>query len=171
MVDAPHHGRREFTIRLVPLTRPESFSASLRGRGVRGQDFYLHHRMAVDADGIQPGACSRQCVLGFVVPKRLCKQAVRRNLIRRVMREALREIMHRDDVSWPERTPVLVLKLTRKLPDAFVSANSHSLMQYVRTQIQQLLRQYHERILANASTDVAPARFANPNIDAPHAQP
>ncbi len=161
MADAPHRGRREFTIGLVPLMRPESFSASLRGRGVRGQDFYLHHRMAVDADGIQPGPWDRQCVLGFVVPKRLCKQAVRRNLIRRVMREALREVMRRDDLSWTGPTPVLVLKLTRKLPDSFVSANSRSLMQYVRTQIQQLLRQYRERTLREGSADLTSASVAS----------
>ncbi|MBW4048783.1 MAG: ribonuclease P protein component [Proteobacteria bacterium] len=170
MADAHNLGRREFTIRLVPLTRPESFSASLRGRGVRGQELYLHHRAALDADGIQLGACTRECVLGFVVPKRLCKQAVRRNLIRRVMREALREVMHQDDLRWPSPTPVLVLKLTRKLPESFVSANSRNLMRYVRTQIQLLLRQYHERILREAFTDAVPASFPNPKIYAPHGQ-
>ena len=168
MADAHNLGRRELTIRLVPLTRPESFSASLRGQGVRGPEFYLHHRAALDADGIQPGACTRECVLGFVVPKRLCKQAVRRNLIRRVMREALREVMRQDDLRWPSPAPVLVLKLTRKLPDSFVSASSRNLMRYVRTQIQHLLRQYHARILREAFTDVAPASVPNPKIYAPH---
>jgi ribonuclease P protein component len=101
------------------------------------------------------GACAgrdaarRACVLGFVLPKRMCKHAVRRNLIRRVMREGLRKhLLQAPD--WPLEPPVLVLKLSRKLPETFTSAKSRLLGIYVRQQLQALLRQYSARLARQA---------------------
>ncbi len=155
-----------FDVRIVALDRPQSFLDSLRAPGLQAQEFRLHHRslLALEAVrlGLTPPKSPRQCpqgapasadaglraarccVLGFVLPKRVCKHAVRRNLIRRHMREGLRaHLLQAPD--WPLEPPVLVLKLTRKLPETFSSARSPLLGRYVRQQLQTLLRQYSVR--------------------------
>jgi ribonuclease P protein component len=92
----------------------------------------------------------RACVLGFVLPKRVCKHAVRRNLIRRIMREGLRKhLLQASD--WPLEPPVLVLKLTRKLPETFASARSLPLGRHLRLQVQSLLLQYSARMARQAT--------------------
>ncbi|SCC91353.1 conserved hypothetical protein [Thiomonas sp. X19] len=169
-----------FDVRIVPLDQPQSFLASLRAPGLQAQEFRLHHRslLALEAERlgltppnparpdtessiagaapVRPGAspmAPRCCVLGFVLPKRVCKHAVRRNLIRRHMREGLRaHLLQAPD--WPLEPPVLVLKLTRKLPETFSSARSPLLGRYVRQQLQALLSQYSARLARLPVADV-----------------
>ncbi len=165
-----------FQVRIVPLDRPQSFLLSLRAPGLQAQEFRLHHRslLALEAEHLgltspdatrqatQPSIAGspdagfravRGCVLGFVLPKRVCKHAVRRNLIRRHMREGLREHLLQA-LDWPPQPPVLVLKLTRKLPETFGSARSPRLGSYVRRQLQALLHQYSARWARLPETDV-----------------
>ncbi len=143
-------------VRIIPLDKPSSFLASLRGASLQEQEFRLHHRslleverQALFAQSLQPSvareATWRACVLGFVLPKRVCRHAVRRNLIRRIMREGLRKhLLQAPD--WPLEPPVLVLKLTRKLPETFASARSLPLGRHLRQQVQALLLQYSARL-------------------------
>ena len=150
MAHPAHHVLAERETLLLPLNRPESFLVSLRGPSLYAEEFRLHFRDArepdVANDVLQSCDPSRRiCVFGFVLPKRLCKHAVRRNLIRRVTRECLREHL-RTAPDWASAPPpVLVLKLTRKLPEAFISASSPALGQYVRARIQRLLNLYARR--------------------------
>jgi ribonuclease P protein component len=150
MAYPPHHVLAEPETLLLPLNRPESFSASLRGPSVHAEEFRLHFRDAREPDVANEvlqscGPAGRICVLGFVLPKRLCKHAVRRNLIRRATRDGLREHL-RTVPDWPSAPPpVLVLKLTRKLPETFVSASSPALSRYVKARIQALLNLYARR--------------------------
>ena len=66
------------------LTKTDEFS-SVFGfkRAVRSPHFLLHYRPRVEGEG-------RDARLGVVVPKRLVKAAVRRNLIKRIGREQFR---------------------------------------------------------------------------------
>lgn len=184
-------------VRIVPLARPSSFLASLRGPGLQVEEFRLHHRSLQETErqdlytqlsrrrsaspdaliqtlataeykpqerfGVDATLALRACVLGFVLPKRVCKHAVRRNLIRRVMREGLRNhLLQAPD--WPVEPPVLVLKLTRKLPERFSSAGSSPLGHYVRQQVQALLSQYSARRgRLSPARDGEPARAVPPS--------
>jgi ribonuclease P protein component len=142
-------------VRFLPLNRPESFVSSLRAPGVQAQEFRLHHRSLQHGDAIQVPAGQRSCVVGFVLPKRLCRHAVRRNMIRRVAREGLRAWLRQAD-EWPEQPPVLVFKLTRKLPEAFTSARSPALRSHVRASVLELLQRYRERLQKLAARETAP---------------
>lgn len=172
MAQPTHHVLAERETLLLPLSRPESFLVSLRGPSVCAEEFRLHFREArehdVANDVLQSSDSSgRICVFGFVLPKRLCKHAVRRNLIRRVTRECLREHL-RTAPLWPSAPPpVLVLKLTRKLPETFVSASSPALGRYVRARIQVLLNLYAGR----GRPSVAPAMSGLSGRGLPPAQP
>lgn len=72
------------------LTRPAQFSAVFAKRGVlRGRYFFVHRRDREPHEEALPAV--PQARLGLVVPKKLCKLAVRRNLAKRVVREAFRQ--------------------------------------------------------------------------------
>ncbi len=130
-------------VRLIALSRPSGFMASLRASGVQACEFRLHRReVSVDdrlLERVSQHPPARSCVVGFVVPKRYCRHAVRRNLIRRVMREALRRYML-EAIEWPADPPVLVFRLMRALPTTFVSASSPALRLYVGACARDLLR-------------------------------
>ena len=117
--------------------------ASLRASAVQASEFRLHRREVTVDDRIPAQVSqdppSRSCVVGFVVPKRYCRHAVRRNLIRRVMREALRAHI-REAAQWPADPPVLVFRLVRALPASFISASSPALRRHVGESAQALLR-------------------------------
>lgn len=156
MVSSTGHAQTVIEPRLLPLNQPQAFVASLRAPSVHADEFRLHVRDAEESD-ITPdvlhvcGPSGRICILGFVLPKRVCKHAVRRNLIRRVTRECLREHL-KNAVDWPSTPPVLVLKLTRKLPDTFISAGSPALARHVRSSIRALLQHYTRRYVASGGT-------------------
>ena len=123
------------------LRQPDAFAACFAARSVQQAEFRLHFRAAPEEwNSSQIG--QPQCWLGLVIPKKFCKPAVRRNLIKRVMRQALREL------DLPEGTvlqaPVLMLRLTRKLPAEFRSARSAALLAYVRQAVNALLASWVE---------------------------
>ena len=155
MVLPQDHAPAVMKTRLLPLNKPSSFLASLRAASVQTEEFRLHLREARESE-VTPealqlcGPSSRICVLGFVLPKRVCKHAVRRNLIRRVARACLHDHL-KSMPGWPVTPPVLVFKLTRKLPETFTSAASPALAQYVRVRIQALLQQYARRSMSSAT--------------------
>jgi len=103
------------TLRLRPVNRlhqPSEFSAVFQYRRViRGKLFDLHWRLdgalndAVASDKLSSAR------LGLVVPKRLARRAVMRNLMKRIVRENFRQQL----ANLPAID--LVLKLSRK-PDA-----------------------------------------------------
>ena len=146
-------------VRLIALSRPSGFMASLRAPGVQASEFRLHRREAAVDDRLpQPPSedpPARSCVVGFVVPKRFCRHAVRRNLVRRVMREALRAHVREAQV-WPADPPVLVFRLMRALPADFVSASSPKLRQYVRECAQELLRRDAAKAARAAAAGMLP---------------
>lgn len=75
------------------LTKTDEFS-SVFGfrRAVRSPHFLLHYRPRAAEEGGEEGSTTRggTARLGVVVPKRLLKAAVRRNLIKRLGREQFR---------------------------------------------------------------------------------
>lgn len=84
-------GRPEQEFRFSALSRlhrPAEFAAVMSGRArAYGGCFELRYRPR-QADAVDAaGGCAR---LGLIVPKRLAKRAVLRNLIKRVAREAFR---------------------------------------------------------------------------------
>lgn len=124
------------------LRQPEMFAALFAARYVQQAEFRLHYR-AAPAAWSEVAAAPSRCWLGLVIPKKFCKPAVRRNLIKRVMRQALR------DLRLPEtarlQAPLLMLRLTRKLPAEFRSARSPALLAYVRQAVNALLQTWIER--------------------------
>ena len=71
------------------LTKTDEYS-SVFGfrRALKSTHFLLHYRPRLDAGAGSPGGPSSR--LGVVVPKKLVKAAVRRNLIKRLAREQFR---------------------------------------------------------------------------------
>ena len=140
---------------LLPVSRPESYSTSLRARWVQAGEFRLHYRDASVEDALPDPGARPCCALGFVLPKRQCRHAARRNLIRRVAREALRDLLRQravaQDVSAaiPTPMPVLVLRLQSRLDAQWVSAQSPALRRYLRQTMWQLLADW-ERARARA---------------------
>lgn len=73
--------------RSLRLLAPEQFSEALKSRPIaRGAFFTCHWCESLSTD--QVGFALPK--LGFIVPKRLVRLAVRRNAIKRVLREAFR---------------------------------------------------------------------------------
>lgn len=134
------------------LRQPEAFAACFAARYAQQAEFRLHYRAApVELGAPLPGA--RQCWLGLVIPKKFCKPAVRRNLIKRVMRQALRELC----LPAPAvlQAPILMLRLTRKLPAEFRSARSPALLAYVQQVVNALLKSWIERTVVVSEQGVA----------------
>lgn len=145
------------------LRRPQSFAASFAAPSLQSGEFRLHYRswLAVDHAAAQVPVPSEPALgLGLVIPKKWCKSAVRRNLIKRAVRQALREWDFPPAVQ--VQSPVLLLRLTRKLPPDFRSAASPALRRYVREQIDRLLRAWARRSLV----PVPPAAAAALPIEA-----
>ena len=124
------------------LREPEAFSACFGARYVQAAEFRLHYRSAA-AGECETGSGDPVCCLGLVVPKKLCKPAVRRNLIKRAMRQALREV--EIPAGAQLRAPVLMLRLSRKFPPDFHSAASEPLRRHVQDSIATLLAGWIER--------------------------
>ncbi len=137
-------------LRLLTLRRPDQFSACFAARWVQHAEFRLHYRGALpdEVGDTMIGACW----LGLVVPKKFCKSAVRRNLIKRAMRQALRDL--RLPQSSGLRAPVVMLRLMRKLPGEFRSARSPALARYVHTAVNAMVAEWVQRslIMAERST-------------------
>lgn len=72
--------------RSARLLQPAQFSAVFAARGVLKGRYFSVHRLAHRPAGNPDGSAR----LGLVVPKRLCRRAVYRNLAKRVVREAFR---------------------------------------------------------------------------------
>ncbi len=149
-------------VRLLAVSRPESYSASLRARWVQAGEFRLHFRDASVEDALPDPGARPCCALGFVLPKRQCRHAARRNLIRRVAREALRDLLRKREVAQdasaaiptpiPTPIPVLVLRLQSRLDAQWVSAQSPALRRYLRQTMSQLLADWERaRSRARAS--------------------
>jgi len=143
---------RHSPLKVDMLRQPEAFAASFAARYAQQAEFRLHYR-AAPAEWLVATNGPRLCWLGLVVPKKFCKPAVRRNLIKRVMRQALRE------VSLPPtalmQAPVLMLRLTRKLPAEFRSARSPALLAYVQQAVNALLRSWIERTVVLSEQSLA----------------
>lgn len=139
--------------KLLALLRPESFGASLRARWVQAGEFRLHYRELSPEDRLPEATAQAACAVGFVLPKRLCKQAARRNLIRRVARERLRAHLGeqlgeqlREHARAPgQALPVLVLRLQARLDPSWRSAQSEPLRRYLHETMARLLAQWSER--------------------------
>ncbi len=125
------------SVLLLSLTRPESFQAGLRAPGVQVDALRVQYRALRDIDRA-PGQPA--CMVGFVLPKRLCRAAVRRNLIRRVMRAVLRDALRDPPTARALGGRALIVRLTDRLPPQFVSAASPALRAYLRVSAQQLLQ-------------------------------
>lgn len=74
--------------RFARLTRPEQFQRALSHRPVGRSALFVCHHCKQPPDSASELSVAR---LGLVVPKRFAKQAVRRNAIKRVIREAFRK--------------------------------------------------------------------------------
>ena len=157
--------------RLQALLRPESFGASLRARWVQAGEFRLHYRSASEQDALPEPTAQLACAVGFVLPKRQCKHAARRNLIRRVARERLRAHMLAHPREPGQALPVLVLRLHSRLDARWRSAQSDALRRYLHQTLGLLLSEWeakrHARGQTQASaglpaTDAAPGPEAGP---------
>lgn len=136
---------RSGTLHLEMLRQPEAFAAMFAARYAQQAEFRLHYR-AAPTEWVQdaaPASAQPRCWLGLVIPKKFCKPAVRRNLIKRVMRQALRELRLPSEAQL--QAPVLMLRLTRKLPAEFRSARSPVLLAYVQQAVNALLKSWIER--------------------------
>ena len=136
---------------LLALHRPESFAASFRARWVQAGEFRLHYRSAVAADALPEPTPQHACAVGFVLPKRQCRHAARRNLIRRIAREHIRRHLLEHGVA-PEPVtgqalslPVLVLRQQARLGPQWVSAQSPALRRYLHETLGRLLDEW-ERV-------------------------
>jgi ribonuclease P protein component len=143
---------RSNALKVEMLRQPEAFAASFAARYAQQAEFRLHYR-AAPTEWLGATSAPRLCWLGLVIPKKFCKPAVRRNLIKRVMRQALREL------ALPPlavmQAPVLMLRLTRKLPADFRSARSPALLAYVQQAVNALLRSWIERAVVVPEQGVA----------------
>lgn len=73
--------------RTARLLTPEQYSAALKTRPFARSDWFTCHR----CNSLETEAAQRALPkLGFIIPKRLVKLSVRRNAIKRVLREAFR---------------------------------------------------------------------------------
>ena len=73
--------------RTARLLSTEQYSTALKTRPFARSDWFTCHR----CDNFEPEAAQRVLPkLGFIIPKRLVKLSVRRNTIKRVLREAFR---------------------------------------------------------------------------------
>lgn len=124
------------------LRQPEAFAACFAARYAQAAEFRLHYR-AAPPEWTAAASRPMTCWLGLVIPKKFCKPAVRRNLIKRVMRQTLREL--RLPAGAELRAPVLMLRLTRKLPPEFRSAASPALRAHVQHAVNALLGAWVER--------------------------
>ncbi|OZB49980.1 MAG: ribosomal protein S5 domain 2-like protein [Thiomonas sp. 15-63-373] len=138
---------RSGTLHLEMLRQPEAFAAMFAARYAQQAEFRLHYRAAPTewVPDAAPASAQPRCWLGLVIPKKFCKPkpAVRRNLIKRVMRQALRELRLPSEAQL--QAPVLMLRLTRKLPAEFRSARSPVLLAYVQQAVNALLKSWIER--------------------------
>ena len=98
--------------RSARLLQPAQFSAVFAARGVLKGRYFSVHRLIHRPAG-NPAGTAR---LGLVVPKRLCRRAVYRNLAKRVVREAFRHEVARlpNDCDLVVR---LAANLDRNAPD------------------------------------------------------
>ncbi|MGE0073071.1 MAG: ribonuclease P protein component [Thiomonas sp.] len=134
-------------MQLAMLRQPDAFAACFASRYVQYAEFRLHYRPA-PAEWSSLDAVAQTCWLGLVIPKKFCKAAVRRNLIKRVMRQSLRQLQLPGSAVM--RAPVLMLRLTRSLPADFHSASSPALLAYVRQAVNALLQDWIERTVCVA---------------------
>ena len=139
--------------KLLALLRPESFGASLRARWVQAGEFRLHYRSASEQDALPEPTAQVACAVGFVLPKRQCKHAVRRNLIRRVARERLREYLRSHPREPGQALPVLVLRLQSRLDARWRSAQSDALRRYLHQTLAQLLSEWEAKRPARVRLD------------------
>jgi ribonuclease P protein component len=124
------------------LRQPRAFAACFSARYFQQAEFRLHYCTALESSTVQHGAAP-QCWLGLVIPKKFCKPAVRRNLIKRVIRQALRDLQLPAEARL--QAPVLMFRLTHKLPVHFRSARSAALLDHVRHAVDALLAMWLER--------------------------
>ena len=134
------------------LRQPDAFAALFAARYVQRDEFRLHYR-AVPGEWDGTASTASRCWLGLVIPKKFCKAAVRRNLIKRVMRQALRDL-HLPEAAQMQ-APVLMLRLTRKLPTDFRSARSPALLAYVQQAVNALLQAWIERTVISTERSSA----------------
>ena len=140
-----NHDEANAPVHLLALLRPESFGASLRARWVQAGEFRLHYRGASAQDALIEPTAQAACAVGFVLPKRQCKHAARRNLIRRIARERLRAHLREHPRQPGQALPVLVLRLQAKLDARWRSAQSKALRDYLHQTIARLLAEWEPK--------------------------
>jgi ribonuclease P protein component len=138
-------GEANAPVHLLALLRPESFGASLRARWVQAGEFRLHYRGASEQDALIESTAQAACAVGFVLPKRQCKHAARRNLIRRIARERFRAHLGEHPRQPGQPLPVLVLRLQAKLDPRWRSAQSKALREYLHQTIGRLLAEWESK--------------------------
>ena len=143
---------------LLALLRPESFGASLRARWVQAGEFRLHYRGASEQDALIEPTAQAACAVGFVLPKRQCKHAARRNLIRRIARERLRAHLREHPGEAGQALPVLVLRLQSRLDARWRSAQSDALRRYLHQTLGQLLAEWEGKRRRPAQREDAAGR-------------
>lgn len=143
---------RQCALRIEMMRQPDAFAGTFAARYAQQAEFRLYYR-AAPTDWRSAVPDRQACWLGLVIPKKFCKPAVRRNLIKRVMRQALRELRLPSAASL--QAPVLMLRLTRKLPAEFRSARSPALLAYVQQAVNALLRAWIERTVVVSERGVA----------------
>jgi ribonuclease P protein component len=73
------------------IIKADAYASALRMRVcARGSDFVLHHMAHRVQQTNEHSVSQNWAQLGLVVPKRLAKQSVRRNLLKRLIRESFR---------------------------------------------------------------------------------
>lgn len=117
--------------RSVRLVLPEDFKQALSTRPVARTDHFLCHFIPVAENESTIPAFAK---FGFVVPKRLARLAVRRNTIKRVLRESFRVKQ--------DKLPIGHIVIRLKAPLKAVSLTE--LRSVVREQADQLFRQLRQ---------------------------
>ena len=140
-----NHDEANAPVHLLALLRPESFGASLRARWVQAGEFRLHYRSASEHDALTEPTAQAACAVGFVLPKRQCRHAARRNLIRRIARERFRAHLRAHPRQPGQPLPVLVLRLQAKLDPRWRSAQSDALREYLHQAIGRLLSEWEPK--------------------------
>ncbi len=135
-------------MRLLKLSQPASFAGSLRARWIQQGEFRLHYREAGALDALPDrveGDEGPVCGLGFVLSRKLCRRATRRNLIRRTARECLLEHLRTVPVQDAEAgLPVLVLRLHSRLDPQWRSQQSRALRRYLRATLSQMFVRWEQ---------------------------